>query len=75
MISNKTKDKIAELSAKPITDQLKPIAYEQVVENFCLPRCGHTPGGELCDGKLCPAAKRAHRLFVALFFKLYSESN
>ncbi len=75
MITNKTADKIAELSAKPITDQLRPIAYEQVVENFCLPRCGHTPGGELCDGELCPAAKEAHRLFVALLFRFHSGLN
>ncbi|GAI97956.1 unnamed protein product [marine sediment metagenome] len=70
MITNKTKDKIAELSAKPITDQLKPIAYEQVVKKFCLPRCGETP-----DGELCPDAERIRRLLVALLFKSYSESN
>ncbi|GAI67912.1 unnamed protein product [marine sediment metagenome] len=70
MISNKTRDKIAELSAKPITDQLRPIAYEQVVENFCLPRCGNTP-----DAELCPDAERAHRLFVALLFRFYSGLN
>ena len=70
MISSQTAAKIARLSAKPITDQLKPIAYEQVVEKFCLPRCGKTP-----DGELCPAAKEAHRLFVALLFKSYSGLN
>lgn len=70
MISNKTRDKIAELSAKPITDRLKFIAYEQVVEKLCLPRCGHTPDGELCDG-----AERTHRLFVALLFRSYSGFN
>ncbi|GAI63240.1 unnamed protein product [marine sediment metagenome] len=70
MISNKTGDKIVELSAKPITDQLKPIAYEHVVEFFCLPRCGETP-----DGELCPAAKEAHRLFVALLFRFHSGLN
>jgi len=70
MISNKTRDKIARLSAKPVTDQLKPIAYEQVVENFCLPRCGKTP-----DADLCPAAKEAHQLFVALLFDEYSRFN
>ncbi|GAI95186.1 unnamed protein product, partial [marine sediment metagenome] len=56
MISNEIIDKIAELSAKAITSRLRSTAYEQVVENFCLPRCGNTPGGELCDGKLCPDA-------------------
>ncbi|MBA7682146.1 hypothetical protein ES703_90492 [subsurface metagenome] len=70
MISNKTAAKIAELSAKLLTDQLKPIAYEQVVENFCLKRCGKTP-----DEDLCPAAKEAHQLFVALLFDEYSRFN
>ncbi|GAI72076.1 unnamed protein product [marine sediment metagenome] len=70
MISNKTRDKIAELSAKPLTDQLSHLAYETVVENFCLPRCGGTP-----DADLCPDAEEIRRLFVALLFKSYSESN
>ncbi len=70
VLSNKTRDKIAELSAKPLTDQLKPIAYEHVVGSFCLPRCGETP-----DGELCPAAKEAHQLFVALLFRFYSGLN
>ncbi|MBA7575106.1 hypothetical protein ES708_16927 [subsurface metagenome] len=70
MITNKTADKIAELSAKPITDQLRPIAYEQVVKFFCLPRCGKTP-----DSELCPAAKEAHRLFVAFLFRFHSGLN
>ncbi len=70
MITNKTRDKIAELSAKTITDQLSHLAYETVVENFCLPRCGETP-----DADLCPTAKRAHRLVVALLFKSYSGAN
>ena len=70
MISNKTRDKIAELSAKPLTDQLSHLAYETVVENFCLPRCGESP-----DGELCPAAKEAHRLSVALLFRFHSGLN
>ncbi|MBA7657943.1 hypothetical protein ES703_65886 [subsurface metagenome] len=70
MISNKTAAIIAELSAKPITDQLSHLAYETVVENFCLPRCGKTP-----DRELCPAAKEAHRLFAALLFRFYSGLN
>lgn len=70
MISNKTRDKIAQLSAKPITDQLSHQAYEQVVEKFCLPRCGKTPDRELCE-----EAERAHRLFVALLFQSYSRLN
>jgi len=70
MISSQTAAKIDELSAKPLTDQLKPIAYEYVVKFFCLPRCGESP-----DGELCPAAKEAHRLFVALLFRFHSGSN
>ncbi|MBA7587668.1 hypothetical protein ES708_29699 [subsurface metagenome] len=70
MISSKTRDKIAELSAKAITDQLSHQAYEQVVEKFCLPRCGGTPDGELCD-----RAERVHRLLVALLFKSCSSLN
>lgn len=70
MISNKTRDKIAQLSAKAITDQLSRQAYEQVVENLCLKRCGKTPDGELCD-----RAERVHRLFVALLFKSCSRLN
>ncbi|GAI90433.1 unnamed protein product [marine sediment metagenome] len=70
MITNETAAKIAEFSAKPITDQLKPIAYEHVVKFFCLPRCGKTP-----DSELCPAAKEAHRLFVAFLFRFYSGLN
>lgn len=70
MITNKTRAKIAELSAKPITDRLSSTAYEQVVENLCLPRCGHTP-----DGELCAEAERVHQLLVALLFKSYSRLN
>ena len=70
MISNKTAAKIAELSAKPITDQLRATAYEQVVEKFCLPRCGHTPDSELCD-----EAERLHRQFIALLFQSYCRLN
>ena len=70
MITNKTRAKIAELSAQPITDRLSPQAYEQVVENFCLKRCGRTPDSELCN-----EAERARRLFVALLFRSYSGSN
>jgi len=70
VISNKTKDKIAELSAKSITDRLRATAYEQVVEKFCLPRCGHTPDGELCD-----EAERTHRRFIAFLFQSYSRLN
>ncbi|MBA7544735.1 hypothetical protein ES705_37096 [subsurface metagenome] len=70
MISSQTAAKIAQLSAEPIKRQLRFAAYEQVVENFCLPLCGETP-----DGELCPAAKGVHQLFVALLFKSYSGSN
>ena len=70
MITDKTKDKIAKVSAKRITDRLSYQAYEQVVENLCLKRCGRTPDGELCD-----EAERTHRLFVALLFRSYSGSN
>ena len=70
MISNKTRDKIAQLSAKSITHQLWATAYEQVVENFCLPRCGKTPDGELCD-----EAEGMRRLIVALLFKSHSRLN
>jgi len=66
LITKKTADKIAKLSAKSIKRRLRSAAYEQVVENFCLPRCGKTP-----DGELCPDAERAHRLFVALLFDEY----
>jgi len=68
--TNKTRTEIAEVSAKLITDRLSSTAYEQVVENFCLKLCGHTP-----DGELCIDAERAHRLFVALLFKSYSGLN
>jgi len=70
VITNKTRAKIAELSAQPITDRLKSTAYEQVVEEFCLPRCGRTPNGELCD-----EAEMVHRLFVALLFKSCCQEN
>lgn len=70
MISNKTAAKIAQLSAKPITDRLSSTAYEQVVENFCLPRCDKTP-----DAELCPRAERKHRQFLALLFQSYSRLN
>ncbi len=70
MISSQTAAKIAQLSAEPIKRQLRFAAYEQVVENFCLPRCGKTP-----DGELCPAAKEAHRLSVALLFRFHSGLN
>jgi len=70
MISNKTRDKIARLSAKPVTSRLRATAYEQVVENFCLPRCGKTP-----DADLCPAAKRIHQHFLSLLFDEYIRFN
>jgi len=70
VISSKTRDKIAELSAKAITDQLSHQAYEQVVENFCLKRCGRTP-----DSELCPAAKGAHQHFLSLLFDAYIRFN
>lgn len=70
MITDKTKDKIAKVSAKRITDRLRATAYEQVVEKFCLPRCGHTPDGELCD-----EAERTHRRFLSLLFDAYSRFN
>jgi len=70
VIANKTGDKIARLSAKTIKRRLRSAAYEQVVENFCLPRCGNTP-----DAELCPDAERAHRLFVALLFDEYIRFN
>ena len=70
MITDKTRAKIAEVSAQPITDRLRFTAYEQVVENFCLPRCGCTPNGELCD-----EAEMVHRLFVALLFGDFCKLN
>ncbi|GAI76512.1 unnamed protein product [marine sediment metagenome] len=70
MISNKIRDEIAKLSAKPIKRRLRSTAYEQAVEKFCLPRCGKTPDGELCD-----EAEGMHRLFVALLFQSYSRLN
>jgi len=70
VISNKTRDKIARLSAKPLTHRLRATAYEQLVENFCLPRCGKTP-----DGELCTAAKEIHKQFLGLLFKSYSKFN
>ena len=70
MITNKTRAKIAELSAQPITDRLRSTAYQQVVECFCRPQCGHTP-----DSELCKEAERAHRLFVALLFNTYARLN
>ena len=70
MITDKTRAKIAMISAKPITDRLKSTAYEQVVEKFCQRRCGHTP-----DGELCTEAERTHRLFAALLFGSYSGLN
>ena len=70
MITDKTKNKIAKVSAKRITDRLSYQAYEQVVENLCLKRCGRTPDGELCD-----EAERALWLVVALLFKSYSGLN
>jgi len=70
VISSKTRDKIAELSAKAITDQLSHQAYEQVVENLCLKRCGKTPDGELCD-----EAERIHQHFLSLLFDEYIRFN
>ena len=70
MLTNKTRAKIAKLSAKPITDRLSLQAYEQIVENFCLPRCGHTP-----DGELCSDAERTHRLLVTPLFGTCSGLN
>ncbi|MBA7588168.1 hypothetical protein ES708_30219 [subsurface metagenome] len=70
MITNKTAAKLAELSAQPITDRLRSTAYEQVVEKFCLPLCGHTP-----NGGLCKEAEMVHRLVVALLFGAHSELN
>lgn len=70
MITDKTKDKLAKLSAKPIMRQLRLTAYEQVVEKFCMQRCGHTPDGELCD-----EAERTHRQFIAILFQIYSRLN
>jgi len=70
VISDKTGDKIARLSAKSITHRLRATAYEQVVENLCLKRCGGTP-----DGKLCPAAKRIHQRFLSLLFDEYIRFN
>lgn len=70
MITDKTRDKLAELSAKPIKRQLRSTAYEQVVEKFCLPHCGKTP-----DGELCVEAERMHQRFIALLFDAYSRFN
>jgi len=70
MITDRIGKKIAKVSAKLITDRLQSTAYEQVVEKFCLKRCGRTPDGELCD-----EAERVHRLFLALLFGDYSGSN
>lgn len=70
MITNKTRAKIAKVSAQAIERQLRSTAYEQVVEKFCLKRCARTP-----DGELCAEAERVHRLFVALLFKSYSGLN
>ena len=70
MITSRTRAKIAELSAQPITDRLSSTAYEQVVEKLCLPRCGHTP-----DSELCAEAQRVHHLLVALLFNTYARLN
>jgi len=70
VITDKTRDKIARLSAKTISSRLRAPAYEQVVENLCLKRCGKTP-----DGKLCPAAKRTHQCFLSLLFDAYIRFN
>lgn len=64
------RDKIAWISQKAITKQLSLRAYEQLVENFCLPRCGHTP-----DGQICALANAKHQALVALLFKEYSGLN
>jgi len=43
VITNKNRDEIARVAAKPIIDHLMQQAYEEFVEEFCLPRCGHRP--------------------------------
>lgn len=81
MITNKTRAEMVEVSAKLITDRLSRQAHEQVIENFCLLRCGCTPDGKLLrcgctpDGELCVEAEMVHRLFVAMLFKWYSGLN
>ena len=70
MITDKTRNEIAQLSAKSISSRLRAPAYEQVVENFCLKRCGKTP-----DAELCPAAKRTHQRFLSRLFDLYIRFN
>jgi len=70
MITNKTAAKIAKISALAITDRLRSTAYEQVVENFCLPRCGHTPNGDLCA-----QARQLHRQLLRFLFQAYSQEN
>lgn len=71
MVANKTRDKIAKMSLKPILEHLSNRAHNEVIENFCKAQCGQCPDGWW----LCADAKRVHRRFTALLFELYAGRN
>jgi len=63
------KEEIARVAMKPIINRLSRQAYDQVVECFCLPTCGHTPG------QLCIVARETQRRLIAVLFQEYSRLN
>lgn len=69
---NKTTDKIAKLSLKPILDRLSKTAREQVEENFCMPHCGRTPHGE---EEFCDDAEYVLKRYLSRLFRRYSKLN
>lgn len=63
MITDKTKDEIAERAAEPIVEHLKLEAAIQTQEGFCRRRCG-----KVCESPCPEAQMMAVRLFALAWF-------
>lgn len=69
MITNKTRKKIAQLSAEPITGWIKEQATSDIQQMLCVPRCG-----EVCDAP-CPMALRLLDGLTCLSWLSYARTN
>lgn len=70
MITERIATEIAHLSLNPIMERLSQRAKQEVAENFCKPKCGHSP-----EDAFCPDAYKTYRQFLRLLFERYASLN
>jgi len=65
------RDSMAKDYLEPIINRLSERVRGEVVENFCIPHCGHPP----TDGAFCKAAKQVYRSVLDLVMETASRLN